>query len=213
MKVTLDKYPILSSVIFFFVSDRFFFFYLLTFFFIINLSTTLIKKIISRRNKMVKEINKDAPSKHDDLIALFRLQVITPMLNAPEGQINSVAKQLSSQKFTDVLNQKIVTFSYSTIYRYYMNYKKYGFNGLKPKVYKNKGTNPSFPDEIIKALLKLKEELPSRSAYKIITMLELAKKIEKGSLNVRSVNRIFNNYDYTTKVLQNKTRVYVNTTT
>jgi len=146
--------------------------------------------------------------KKEDAVAFFRFSVISPMLNAPKGHIDATAKKLAKTEFNDIVNQKMVTFHYRTIYTYYMNYKKHGFEGLKPKMYKNKGAHPSVPDEYIKSILKLKEELPSRSAKKIITMLELACKIEKESLHVRTVNRILKHYGYTTKDLKNSNRVY-----
>lgn len=151
----------------------------------------------------------DITIKPDDYAAMLRLQIITPMLDAPKGKIDATAKELTKQKFNDVVNKKIVSYSYRTIYRYYMNYKKDGFEGLKPKRYLNKGTHPSVPNKIINSILELKEELPSRSAYKIITLLELSNKVKKGTLKIRTVNRILKDYDYTSKILQNKTRVYV----
>ena len=146
--------------------------------------------------------------KKEDAVAFFRFSVISPMLNSPKGQIDATAKKLAQTEFNDLVNQRMVTFHYRTIYTYYMNYKKHGFEGLKPKRYKNKGKHPSVPDQYIKDILNLKEELPSRSARKIITMLELAKKIEDDSLQVRTVNRILNHYGYTTKSLKNSSRVY-----
>lgn len=146
--------------------------------------------------------------KKEDAVAFFRFSVISPMLNAPKGHIDATAKKLAKTEFNDIVNQKMVTFHYRTIYTYYMNYKKHGFEGLKPKRYKNKGSHPSVPDEYIKHILELKEELPSRSAKKIITMLELAGKIEKDSLHVRTVNRILKHYGYTTIDLKNSSRVY-----
>ena len=74
--------------------------------------------------------------KKEDAVAFFRFSVISPMLNAPKGHINATARKLAKTEFNDVVNQKMVTFHYRTIYTYYMNYKKHGFDGLKPKRYK-----------------------------------------------------------------------------
>ena len=117
-------------------------------------------------------------------------------------------EKVNNGKGNDVFNQKMVSFHERTIYQYYMDYKKYGFEGLIPKVYKNKGTHPTIPDNIIKEIIFLKEELPTRSAQKIITLMELNKMIEKDSLHPRTVNRILKNYGYTTKALRSKNRVY-----
>jgi len=150
----------------------------------------------------------DEKIKYKDAVAFFRYSVIAPMLHAPKGKIDATAKELAQKKFHDQVNKKEVSFHYRTIYQYYMDYKDKGFEGLKPKIYKNKGTHPSISDEIIKSILNLKEELPTRSARKIVTMLELSKKIEKDSLHLRTVNRILKNYGYTTKQLKKKNRVY-----
>ena len=150
----------------------------------------------------------DTKIKKREAIALFRLQVISPMLDAKKGEIDATAKKLAQKKFNDVLNQKMVTFHERTIYEYYMNYKKEGFSGLIPKTYKNKNTHPTIPDDIIKEIITLKEELPTRTAKKIITLLELSKRIEKNSLHPRTVNRILKQHDYTTKSLKSKNRVY-----
>jgi len=146
--------------------------------------------------------------KRKEAIAFFRLQIISPMLDATKGNIDNTAKKLAKQKYNDVLNQKMVSFHERTIYQYYMDYKKNGFDGLIPKIYKNKGTHPSIPDDIIKEITSLKEELPTRSAQKIITLMELSKKIDKDSLHPRTVNRVLKHYDYTTVALMNSNRVY-----
>lgn len=147
--------------------------------------------------------------KQEDAIAFFRFTVISPILEAERGKIDATVKKLAQQQFNDVVHKKMVGFSCRTLYAYYMNYKKHGFDGLKPKQYKNKGTHPSIPKNVIKAILELKEELPTRSAAKIITMLELAKRVEKDVLQVRTVNRILKHYGYTTQVLKKKNRVYL----
>ena len=159
-------------------------------------------------------MNKNTKIKPDDMInpkeavALFRLQIISPMLDAPPGKVHATAKRLAKKEFNDVLNSKIVSFHERTIYEYYMNYKKKGFKGLIPKTYQNKGKHPSVPDDIIKEIISLKKELPTRSARKIITLLEISNLIEDNYLHPRTVNRILKQYGYTTQALKSKSRVY-----
>lgn len=147
--------------------------------------------------------------KEEDAIAFFKLQVITPMLEAPKGLIDKTAVELSKQQFNDVVNKRIVSYSYRTIYTFYSAYKKLGFDGLKPKAKSNKGTHPAVPPDLIKEILLLKEELPTRSAMKIIVLLELAKKVEKGFLKLRTVSRLLNHYGYTRENLTKDHRVYM----
>ena len=146
--------------------------------------------------------------KREDAVAFFRFQVISEILNAEPGFIRATANRLAKQQFNDVVNKRMVTFSERTIFRYYTNYKKYGFDGLKPKVRCDKGTHPGIDSEIISDILALKKELPTRSAAKIITMLTLAGKMEDNSIHVRTVNRILYQYDYTKDTLSKDKRMY-----
>ncbi|MBP2033314.1 hypothetical protein J2Z42_002017 [Clostridium algifaecis] len=147
--------------------------------------------------------------KTDDAVAFFRYTVILPLLEADPGTIRKVAYELAHTTFNDPVNKRIVTFGERTIFTYYANYRKHGFEGLKPKTKSNKGKHPSIPEETIKEILSLKEELPCRSAQKIIAMLELANKAEKDFLKVRTVNRILSFYGYTRENLSKDTRVYI----
>lgn len=151
----------------------------------------------------------ELPIKREDAVAFFRFQVISEMLDAPKGFIEATAKRISKQQFNDVVNKRMVTFSERTIFKYYSNYKKYGFDGLKPKVRCDKGTHPGLDEILIRDILALKKELPKRSAAKIITMLTLAGRIEENSIHVRTVNRILTQYGYTRESLSKDNRIYI----
>jgi transposase InsO family protein len=151
----------------------------------------------------------ELPIKREDAVAFFRFQVISEMLDAQPGFIDSTAKRLAKQQFNDVINKRIITFSERTIFKYYSNFKKYGFDGLKPKLRSDKGTHPCIESTIIQDILSLKKELPTRSAAKIMTMLILAGKLEENSIHLRTVNRILNQYGYTRESLSKDRRLYI----
>ena len=151
----------------------------------------------------------ELPIKREDAVAFFRFQVISEMLDAQPGFIDSTAKRLAKQQFNDVINKRIITFSERTIFKYYSDFKKYGFDGLKPKIRSDKGTHPCIEYAIIQDILSLKKELPTRSAAKIMTMLILAGKLEENSIHLRTVNRILNQYGYTRESLSKDRRLYI----
>ena len=151
----------------------------------------------------------ELPIKREDAVAFFRFQVISEMLDAEPGFVRATANRLAKQQFNDVVNKRMVTFSERTIFRYYTNYKKYGFDGLKPKVRCDKGTHPGIDSGIISDILALKKELPTRSAAKIITMLTLAGKMEENSIHVKTVNRILYQYGYTRDTLSKDKRLHI----
>jgi putative transposase len=151
----------------------------------------------------------ELPISWADAVAFFRFQIISEMLDAPNGFIYSTAKKLAKQQFNDVFNKRMVTFSERTIFKYYSDYKKYGFEGLKPKARCDKGEHPRIDTDIISQILALKKETPARSAAKIISMLTVANRIEEGSLHVRTVNRILSQYGYTREALAKSSRIYI----
>lgn len=151
----------------------------------------------------------ELPIKREDAVAFFRFQIISEMLDAAPGFVKTTAKKLSQQQFHDVLNRRMISYSERTIFRYYSDYKKYGFDGLKPKVRKDKGKHPGIDTSIISDILALKKELPTRSAAKILIMLTLAKRVEEYTLNIRTINRILNQYGYTRESLSKDSRVHI----
>ena len=103
----------------------------------------------------------------------------------------------------------MISFSERTIFQYYSDYKKHGFDGLKPKRRCDKGKHPGLDNTVIKDILSLKKELPTRSAAKIMIMLILAGRMEENSIHIRTVNRILYQYGYTKESLSKDTRLYI----
>ncbi len=146
--------------------------------------------------------------KSEDIIAYFRYTVILPLVEAAPGTIRTTASELSKKVFNDPYTMCSRTFGERTIFTYYSNFKKHGFNGLKPKVRAKSPPHPSISPDILKHILKLKEDLPTRSAEKIISMLTLSMKVQKGSLHPRTINRALKFYGYTRENLKKDSRVY-----
>jgi len=113
------------------------------------------------------------------------------------------------KQFNDIVNKRMIGFSERTIFQYYSDYKKHGFDGLKPKRRCDKGTHPGIGTAIIEDILSLKKELPTRSAAKIMIMLILAGRLEESSIHIRTVNRILNQYGYTRESLSKDTRLFI----
>lgn len=129
---------------------------------------------------------------------MLKYYVIENILNA-EGRKHYLIKEASKKKYPHPLTGKIYKFSVRTLYRYVNAYHKYKLNGLTSKTYLNKGRSKAISESIADEILKLKEELPIRSARKIILLLELAGKVSVRTLKVRTVSRLLKNNGYTRK--------------
>lgn len=141
--------------------------------------------------------------------ALILYSIAKRMVDAPKGKKASTAKKISSESFYDPVAEKYISFSIRHIYRIYKRYESGNFDSLKRKPNKNKGQHPKFSNELINNIIALKKELPTRSAEKIIILLELAGIIQKGFIHQRTVNRILYQYGYTREILSQSSRVYI----
>lgn len=145
----------------------------------------------------------------EDSRALLLYSIAKRMIDAQKGEKSSTALKISNETFYDPVSNKYISFSIRHIYRIYKRYKSGNFDCLKRRPHKNKGCHPKFSAELIQKITSLKQELPSRSAEKIIILLELASIIPKGFISKRSINRILNQQGYTREILSQSSRVYI----
>lgn len=144
----------------------------------------------------------------EESIAYLRYMVIEAIANAEEGETAQLIKEAASKKHYDPYTQKYFSFSERTLYRYLKAYRELQFQGLYPNIPKQKGRSPTIAQEMLKKIIKLKEALPTRSARKIIAILELSNEVERGKLKVRTVNHKLNTLGYTYKKLTAEHRVH-----
>ncbi len=144
----------------------------------------------------------------EETMAYLRYRVIEEILDAHSGETTQLIKEAALKRHYEPSMQKYFTFSERTLYRYLKAYREFKFQGLKPNIPKHKGRRPAIPEEVLIKIINLKESLPTRSARRIIAMLELAGEVEKGQLKVRTINHKLNSLGYTYKRLTADNRVY-----
>jgi transposase InsO family protein len=106
-------------------------------------------------------------------IATERVQLLSPLL--AEGLDAAKARQIRAQIC------EISGLSERTIRRYMAQYRKEGFDGLKPKG-KGHRDGGAIPDHLLEQAILLRREVPSRSVSQIIQILEWEKLAEPGQL-------------------------------
>src|SRR6056297_646528 len=109
-------------------------------------------------------------------IALFRFSLISPILN---GQVEKQSKYLAkvAAKKHNVPYYGVREYSPKTIEEWVRNYRKKGFNGLKPKSRNDKGKSRKLTPELKEILLKARKEHPDRSVSLLYDQLIAAKKM------------------------------------
>lgn len=106
-------------------------------------------------------------------IAVERLKILSPLLEEDYDKA-----KMAEMKWEICERYGI---SERTLRRYFSEYRKNGFSGLKPKQTGRPGLR-SIPDEILKEAIQLRREVPGRSINTIIQILEWEKKIEPGTV-------------------------------
>jgi len=97
-------------------------------------------------------------------MAVQRFQLIAPLLE--EGLDAGKAKELKTQLC------KMSGLSERTIRRYVTQYRKEGFEGLKPKGHSGKVKKEAIPPHLLEQAILLRKEAPTRSVSQIIQILE-----------------------------------------
>lgn len=82
-------------------------------------------------------------------------------------------------------------------------YRKYGFQGLKPKQRNDKGHIKAIPPDVLEKALVFKKELPSRSVRTIIRMLKMHPDVPwNGRVSIATLSRHFKINGCTRKLLE-----------
>ena len=137
-------------------------------------------------------------------IALFRYSLIVPFLSREElewGVKGEMLQRMVDSIYAIPFSEKS-SLTESTIRRYLYNYRKNGFDGLKPKSRDDIGKSRNISAEILEKAFLLKREEPRRSAEKIIQIMEAHNWVTPGLIKPSTLYRIFKHNHLTCKQLK-----------
>lgn len=129
--------------------------------------------------------------KKADEIAVERVQLLTPILTAgtDAGKIREAKDQICQQ----------YGISERTLRRYLDQYKKQGFDGLRPKGKGQKNTLAAIPENVMEQAVLLRREVPSRSVSQIIRILEWEGLVAIGQLKRSTLQEKLATLGYSTR--------------
>jgi transposase InsO family protein len=129
--------------------------------------------------------------KKADEIAVERVQLLTPILTAgtDAGKIREAKAQICQQ----------YGISERTLRRYLDQYKKQGFDGLRPKGKGQKNTLAAIPENVMEQAVLLRREVPSRSVSQIIRILEWEGLVAIGQLKRSTLQEKLSTLGYSTR--------------
>ena len=129
----------------------------------------------------MKKVDKDEVKKN---IALFRYGIISPLINNiyNYSSKNEFYKDMASKKHT--LMGKEISVQPYTIKKWYLAYKKNGFDALYPKTRRDLHTSRILREEVTDRIKQIKQELPH-----ITGTLIYHKLIEEGFITFNNVSK------------------------
>ena len=105
-------------------------------------------------------------------IALFRYALIAPLLGRPleRGEIAAHLRAVAAQTHRIPYSQR-TTLNDETLWRYLAQYRRGGFEALKPQPRADAGKPRRIPPAIVEQAIALRREVPTRSATTLIQIL------------------------------------------
>jgi transposase InsO family protein len=131
-------------------------------------------------------------------IALFRYQLISPIL---VGEIDNLTKYFEriATKVYDVPHYGKREYSPTTFATWLMNYRKSGFDGLKPKKRSDKNNSRKIDGALKQILFKKREEFPKASVKLVYDELLKTGVFTRSQISYSTIYRFYKKHNLLTK--------------
>lgn len=143
---------------------------------------------------ITKDGGKLAPKDTPEATAIFRAQVIGPLLTrvfASHGELASAIRVLARERHLPPGASATRFYSETTIERWYYCFKKRGLEGLTPKRRSDMGHARELTDAQRDLLCAIRREHPTTSAALILRTLELDGRLPTGAVSLTTVRRLY----------------------
>ncbi len=109
----------------------------------------------------------DALEEHRRAVALFRFEVLAPVLNEPSDRTASLIR-VQAAKVWDIPGSSRMRVAEGTIYDWLRLYRARGFDGLLPKSRRDRAKPRRMPPDVVDAVLSIKGKAPELSIRQVI---------------------------------------------
>jgi len=143
---------------------------------------------------IMREGAKLAPKDTAEGVAIFRAQVIGPLLTrvfASHGGLASAIRALSREHHRPPSSSTTRTYSEATLERWYYRFKKRGLAGITPRRRSDIGHARELTDAQRDLLLAIRREHPTTSAALILRTLEIDGRMAKNAVSRSTVRRLY----------------------
>ena len=145
-------------------------------------------------DSLLKQGAQLAPKDAAEAVAVFRAQVIGPLLTrvfASHGELASAIRALSAERYRPPNSSTTRTYSEATIERWFYRFKKRGLAGITPRRRSDTGHARELTDAQRDLLLAIRREHPTTSAALILRTLELDGRLAKKAVSLSTLRRLY----------------------
>lgn len=152
-------------------------------------------------------------------VALFRFGIISALITGSTDatmSIHGYLKSIENREYIDPRSGRTVTFSCYTMETWYRNYRKFGFEGLKPAHRSDIGQSRKINDEISSSIGYYLREYPRLPATVIYQKLVETNIIDEEDLSLTTITREVNrqkkasNAEYSKKEMKRYEKDHIN---
>lgn len=145
-------------------------------------------------DRIIQDGEKLGPKDGAERVALFRVQVIGPLLARDfqdHGELAEEIRALAAKWHRPPESALGRQYSAPTIERWYYEYKRGGLDALRPRRRSDTGHARELTEEQRDLLLEIRREHPRATASLILRTLELDGRLEKGAVSPSTLRRLY----------------------
>jgi putative transposase len=145
-------------------------------------------------DRIIQDGEKLGPKDRAERVAMFRVQVIGPLLARDfqdHGELADEIRTIAAKHHRPPESSLGRQYSAPTIERWYYEYRHGGLDALRPRRRSDAGHARELTEAQRELLLAIRREHPRATAALILRTLELDGRLEKGAVSVSTVRRLF----------------------
>jgi len=145
-------------------------------------------------DRIIQDGEKLGPKDHAERVAMFRVQVIGPLLARDfqdHGELADEIRAIAAKYHRPPESSLGRQYSAPTIERWYYEYRHGGLDALRPRRRSDAGHARELTEAQRELLLEIRREHPRATAALILRTLELDGRLEKEAVSVSTVRRLY----------------------
>lgn len=162
-------------------------------------------------DRLMKDGDQLGPKDREERIAMFRVQVIGPLLARDfkdHGELAEELRALAGKWHRPPESSLGRQYSAPTIERWYYEYKRGGLEALRPRRRSDVGHARELTDAQRELLLGIRREHPRATTALILRTLELDGRLKKGAVSVSTLRRLYQEHGLERQKARRRGRAY-----